>query len=802
MKLKNIPNFNKTFNKNELKNIISWFLTNYGSLRTTKLIDKLKKIGFKNATTAGISIGIEDLRIPKTKEILLRNSAKILYKNDRRYEQGKTNIISHFEKISLIWNTTNELLKDEILINFRQTDLLNPLYMMTLSGARGNISQIKQLVGMRGLMSDSQGEIINLPIKNNFKEGLNIIEYFISCYGARKGLIDTALKTANSGYLTRRLIYVTQGEIVKKPNCFTKHSNLILIKKNNKKEYKKIKEKLLGRVLAKTIIEKKSGKILVSYGQDICNYTLKKVIGLKKIYIRTPLTCKLNTGICQLCYGWNLANGRIAELGETIGILAAQSIGEPGTQLTMRTFHTGGIFSGEVAKTILAPHKGSIYYNSDKKGKKIFTKYKEKAFLTFCKKKVTIIENTKNKSTIYLPEYTIIYARPKEKIFEKQIIAEVCEYKQKKLKVKTEEVQEIKAKTSGQIINMKKKNKLLWILSGNIISYHKLHENLHNKLFYKELLVKHKRKFYAEKVKVSSVKNKLENEKNIVVNKIKKEKIIKIKENSIQCQIPLGKLLNKERKILTFKNKYSAQIIQKNNNLTWIRKANAYLIEDNKKISNKNSLAIKKNSIISRTYYKKQKTEDIVQGLPKIEELLEAKKTFNLKRIANNPQDKLRDNYESLNKQYYNAIAVRKSIEKLQFYLIRKIQKVYELQGVIISDKHMEIIVKKMTSKVIITDSENSNYIAGETIDINRIEKINIKLHNKIKYEPLLLGITKVSLSNQSFISEACFQETTRVLSRSAIEGKIDWLYGLKENIVLGNLIPAGTGYNKNLNIY
>lgn len=271
MKTKNIINFNKTFDKNEMRNLISWFLTNYGNIRTKRLLDKLKEVGFKYATEAGISLGIEDLKIPTTKKLYLQNTENILEKNYNRYIKGQISSIDQIEKITQEWNTTNELLKMEVIKNFRQTDLLNPLYMMTLSGARGNISQIKQLVGMRGLMADSQGEIISLPIKNNFKEGLNVIEYFISCYGARKGLIDTALKTANSGYLTRRLIYVSQSQVIRKPDCSTKYSIIITSNYKNKKDYKLLKQKLIGRVLSKSIENHDSKKILASQGQDICN---------------------------------------------------------------------------------------------------------------------------------------------------------------------------------------------------------------------------------------------------------------------------------------------------------------------------------------------------------------------------------------------------------------------------------------------------------------------------------------------------------------------------------------------------
>lgn len=263
--------FNKTIDKDEIKRLIDWFLRSYGSIRTRKLLDGLKTVGFTQATNAGVSIGIGDLLIPKVKSRLLKNTQERLEKNDINYITGKIQLTSNIEGISENWNATNEILKNEVLENFRQTNLLNPVYMMTLSGARGNISQIKQLVGMRGLMSDSQGELINLPIKSNFKEGLNLVEYFISCYGARKGLVDTALKTANSGYLTRRLIYVSQSQIIKKPDCKTSSISIIFNYSRNKKEYNKTKQKLLGRVIGKSLKKDSTGKVIAALGQDICN---------------------------------------------------------------------------------------------------------------------------------------------------------------------------------------------------------------------------------------------------------------------------------------------------------------------------------------------------------------------------------------------------------------------------------------------------------------------------------------------------------------------------------------------------
>lgn len=268
--IKNKLKVNQTFGKKEIKNLINWFLKNYGSIRTKNLVDKLKVVGFNYLTKAGLSLGIEDLKIPNSKKSLFKNIEKNIYYFNTDQENAFINQIDYIEKISKLWNTTNEILKNDILYNFRQTSLLNPLYMMTLSGARGNISQIKQLVGMRGLMADSQGEILPLPIRNNFKEGLNVIEYFISCYGARKGIVDTALKTANSGYLTRRLIYVAQNQFIKQPNCNTKLTNLILFKSETKKQYNSTKEKIIGRIINKNLINKEN-KMIACKGQDICN---------------------------------------------------------------------------------------------------------------------------------------------------------------------------------------------------------------------------------------------------------------------------------------------------------------------------------------------------------------------------------------------------------------------------------------------------------------------------------------------------------------------------------------------------
>jgi DNA-directed RNA polymerase subunit beta' len=271
MKTENVVNFNTIFDKNELRNLIGWFIANYGSIKTKILLDRLKNFSLTYATSAGISLGLGDLQIPPSKVYMVKNAENIMGGMKKRYRNSKVNSVEVSKRENEIWSIVSENLKNEVLNNLRRIDLVNPLYIMTVSGARGNLAQAKQLIGMRGFMSDTQGNVIDLPIKSNFKEGLNIVEYFISCYGARKGLIDTALKTANSGYLTRRLVYSAQGLVIKKSDCFTQLTTLVVVLKNEKEKYRSLKSKLLGRIIAETIRDEKSGKILFSFGQDICN---------------------------------------------------------------------------------------------------------------------------------------------------------------------------------------------------------------------------------------------------------------------------------------------------------------------------------------------------------------------------------------------------------------------------------------------------------------------------------------------------------------------------------------------------
>jgi DNA-directed RNA polymerase subunit beta' len=353
---------NRIVDKGQIKKLIYWSFTNYGSARTAQMADRLKDLGFRFATRAGVSISVDDLQVPPIKRQLIAAAESEIRDTETRYSRGEITEVERFQKVIDTWNSTSEALKDEVVLHFRRTDPLNSVYMMAFSGARGNLSQVRQLVGMRGLMADPQGEIIDLPIKTNFREGLTVTEYIISSYGARKGLVDTALRTADSGYLTRRLVDVSQDVIIRENDCGTTRGIPVRAMKDNDRTLIPLSDRLLGRILAEDVVHPVTGEIVARRNQDISDPLAREIerSGVEQIMARSPLTCSLNRSVCQQCYGWSLAHGKGVDLGEAVGIIAAQSIGEPGTQLTMRTFHTGGVFTGEVARAVKAPFEGIV----------------------------------------------------------------------------------------------------------------------------------------------------------------------------------------------------------------------------------------------------------------------------------------------------------------------------------------------------------------------------------------------------------------------------------------------------------
>ena len=369
--------FDRCFDKNRIKTFIGWLLANFGENTTVYIVEKLKNLGFYFATEAGISLSIDDLQVPSNKNWFLSQAEKDIKKNHNNFQCGNLTPVEQSQQLLDRWHRTSEILRESVIQSFRLTNTLNPVYMMAFSGARGNISQVRQLVGMRGLMADPQGQIISFPIRSNFREGLTLTEYVISCYGARKGVVDTALRTADSGYLTRRLVDVSQHVVVWTFDCKTDAGIHLTEMKEGKKIILSLKKRILGRVLAQEI------PTIAFRNQQISAQLAQEIVSLREhVLVRSPLSCNVPNSVCQLCYGWSLSRGRIVSLGEAVGVIAAQSIGEPGTQLTMRTFHTGGVFSGDVIDEIRAPYDGSVHFLQPLLGQLIRTSHGKIAYLT------------------------------------------------------------------------------------------------------------------------------------------------------------------------------------------------------------------------------------------------------------------------------------------------------------------------------------------------------------------------------------------------------------------------------------
>ena len=1292
--------YNKVMDRTAIKQLISRLIAHFGITYTTHILDQLKSIGFKQATQAAISLGIDDLLTAPSKSWLIQDAEQQGYTSEKHYRYGNVHAVEKLRQLIETWYATSEYLKQEMNPNFRMTDPLNPVHMMSFSGARGSTSQVHQLVGMRGLMSDPQGQIIDLPIQSNFREGLSLTEYIISCYGARKGVVDTAVRTSDAGYLTRRLVEVVQHIVVRKVDCGTSQGLLAAPLRDNSKRNNH-QQKLIGRILADNIYINE--RCIAIRNQDITTELAISLMMTKKksIFIRSPLTCKSMIWICQLCYGWSLTHGNLIEIGEAVGIIAGQSIGEPGTQLTLRTFHTGGVFTGDIAEHVRTPFNGIIQFDIDS----VYptrTRHGHPAWI--CNNNLSVIIKSKKKlHNLVIPPQSLLLVQSNQYVESKQVIAEV----RAKTSPFKEKVQKyIYSNLSGEMnwsakvqhapeyihsnVHLLCKTGHIWILAGNFdksnefsfifyhnqdkldnklpfasqnINYSKIQDNFFKNFWnflYSSIILyistvsiikikkktlyffKKKKNEYQEKplfefmfkipkngilkkkdifaifndpkykiknsgiIKYGNIKVDFLNKKdNVFENRKTKDvrpkyKIIKegnffflpeevysldqsffssilVKNNSfikagtkitptitskvtgfvrikkkynkfkikiipgsIYCLkkkqknykqngilIPPGKRIfkqfqaknwiylewiviskdnsfflirpaieykiiandnslnlsipffldflkeqqalkiqtvkyifyqdgeeveifnnkniqliqtclilnwetkicikeahisfvkirinkiikfffqinlidyfnvdnkiNKQNIILNYlfnKNKYiinqefsekkknflfnnncgilrtsskknkekgsflvlspsnlfqtilinktekdtkvenniekffnyeSKKIIKdfniqkkknfieflgflghsqnipkscqpfsciKYNNklipiyfsiidsfkkkinitkwyfldenkkthkftltknnifniLNWcfsllflskkknqlvnighfffdglfipeyqpfyesgqiiaiyenfssvIRLAKPYLATDGATIHNNYGEIVKEGDTLITLVYERLKSGDIIQGLPKVEQLLEA-------RLINSVSIHLEKGFEDWNKDMTNFFgslwgyffSARISMEQSQLNLVDQIQKVYRSQGVQISDKHIEIIVRQMTSKVLtLEDGMTNGFLPGELIEFTKAKRMNRALEEVIFYKPVLLGITKASLNTQSFISEASFQETTRVLAKAALRGRIDWLKGLKENVILGGIVPAGTG--------
>lgn len=1236
---------NRVIDKGQLKKLMASAFINYGTARSAQMADCLKNLGFQYATKAGVSISVDDLKVPPSKRKLLLEAEREISETEARYSRGEITEVERFQKVIDTWNGTSEALKDEVVKYFRASDPLNSVYMMAFSGARGNISQVRQLVGMRGLMANPQGEIIDLPIKTNFREGLTVTEYIISSYGARKGLVDTALRTADSGYLTRRLVDVSQDVIVREVDCGTERGIWQRAMTDGSKILIPLKDRLLGRTVAKDVKHPQTGEVLATRNQ-IINQELAVAIdkaGVQEVMLRSPLTCESPRSVCQCCYGWSLAHAQKVDLGEAVGIIAAQSIGEPGTQLTMRTFHTGGVFTGEVASKVTSPMAGTLRYDKKLRTRPFRTRHGDDAFVVenLTGEIVVIGEVTEagkpQEQSFTVTQGTTILVKDGGKVVKDQVLAEVPVTGRTARKNTEKATKDVASDLSGEVkfadvvpeekvdrqgnsTRIAQKGGLLWVLSGEVYNLPPgaepvvkngdlvergttlaetklitenggvvrlpsdvppgeipreveiitasvvldqakvreessagremyMIETVHNQLFslkaapgtkvlsgqvVAELIDNTYRTTTGGMIKYAGVEVAKRGKAKQGYEVVKGGTLLWIPEECHEVnkdisllQVEEGQYVEAGTEIVKdiyCQNNGVVEIVQKNDilreviikpgsiytsddpeemmnldgqfaqageeilpgvvaeNLSYLeyvettegaaillRKVEEYTVPDEPSVPSQESIAdstgqsqirlrsvqripykdgdrvksveglellrtqlvleigkdvaqlaadieiipdeedetikrlqlvileslvirrdvmadatsgstvtrllvkdgdqIEPGAVVARTeilgkeagvvrgirqgaeavrrilvmrpgdqktisistkptvkvgdlvvagtelapgvpaeisgevlqitpsaskdsyelllregrpyrvssgavlhvddgalvqrgdnlvllVFERGKTGDIIQGLPRIEELLEARKpkescvlakrpgiaeviydqdenvevrvveddgtvteypiSPGLNAIVSdhqavtagemltdgpiNPHELLEILFNWQREQVGTFQAALHSFERVQHFLVNEVQSVYQSQGIDISDKHIEVIVRQMTNKVRIDDGGDTTMLPGELIELRQVEQVNEAMSitggAPAEYTPVLLGITKASLNTDSFISAASFQETTRVLTEAAIEGKSDWLRGLKENVIIGRLIPAGTGYN------
>ncbi len=1221
---------NRMVDKGQLKRLVAWAFTSYGTARTARMADKLKDLGFRYATRAGVSISVDDLQVPPVKRQLLEAAEEEIRATEARYTRGEITEVERFQKVIDTWNSTSEALKDEVVSHFRSSNPLNSVYMMAFSGARGNISQVRQLVGMRGLMADPQGEIIDLPIKTNFREGLTVTEYIISSYGARKGLVDTALRTADSGYLTRRLVDVSQDVIVREFDCGTMRGIPIRDMADGDRVLIPLADRLLGRVAARDVKHPKTGEVLVARNQSIPDSLARQLAkaGVKEVFVRSPLTCEAARSVCQHCYGWSLAHAHMVDLGEAVGIIAAQSIGEPGTQLTMRTFHTGGVFTAEVARQVQAEFDGIVRHGERLRTRPFRTRHGEDAQVVETNGTLTL-EAGDRVENVALTQGSTLLVKDGESVKAGQMLAEVAIASRSARKSTEKATKDVASDLAGEVkfselVPEEKKDRqgnttrtaqrggLIWILAGEVynlppgaeptvknsdrvevgsvlaetklitehggvvrlpegrdgkggreieiitasvlldqaqvkIESHQgreqyLLETSHNQRFLlkatpgtkvtntqvvaeliddryhtqtggivkyagvevakrgkakqgyevikggtllwipeeahevnkdislllvedgqyidagtevvkdifcqtsgvvevtqkndilREIVIKPgelhmvddpeaalskdgslanpgedvipgltleelryveyvetpegpalllrpvtefaipdepsvpsqestnesgrsirlramQRLPYKDGERVKSVEG-LELLKTQLVLEIDKEApqlaadiervhdledpdilrlqlvileslvirrdiaadttqgstntrlLVKdgdaiepgavVARTEIQCKeagevrgiregaeairrilvvrdadrislstqghapmVQKGNLLVADALVAQgIRTKESGQVVNVTDSEVVMRIARPYRVSAGAVLHIDDGDLVQRGDNLVLLVFERTKTGDIIQGLPRIEELLEARKPKEACVLAKRPgtaeviyiegetvevkivetdgtvveypigpgqnsvvsdgqvvggAEPLTDgpaNPHEILDIYFNLYRECKgsheaaliSLQKVQTFLVNEVQSVYQSQSIDISDKHIEVIVRQMTSKVRIDDGGDTTMLPGELVELRQVEQVNEAMSitggSPAQYTPVLLGITKASLNTDSFISAASFQETTRVLTEAAIEGKSDWLRGLKENVIIGRLIPAGTGFH------
>jgi len=771
-------NINKALKKKEISRLINTSFRKCGLKETVVLADKLLQNGFRLATRAGISIAVDDMLVPKEKPGLIERAEKEVKEIEQQYVSGLVTSGERYNKVVDIWGKTgdevgkvmmSQLAKQKVIDrhgNEVDQESFNSIYMMADSGARGSAAQIRQLSGMRGLMAKPDGSIIETPITANFREGLNVLQYFISTHGARKGLADTALKTANSGYLTRRLVDVTQDLVVTTVDCGTDQGINTRALVEGGEVIESLRDRILGRVAAIDVLHPETQQVLSVAGtmldEDILD--LFEAAGVDEVKVRTPLTCGTRFGLCAKCYGRDLGRGGLVNSGEAVGVIAAQSIGEPGTQLTMRTFHIGGAASrAAIASSVDAKSDGIIGFNATMR---YVTNGKGELVVISRSGEIVISDqHGRERERHKVPYGAVLSIKPDQTVKAGLVLANwdpltrpiITEFAGKARFENVEEGQTV-AKQVDEVTG----------LSTLVV-------------------IDPKRRGVAKVIR-PQVK---------LLDANGNEVKIPGTDHSVTIGFPVGSLIQ---------------------------------IRDGQDLA--------PGEVLARIPIEGQKTRDITGGLPRVAELFEARSPKDKGALAEitgtvsfgkETKGKVRLQITDLEGNVWEELVPKEKnilvhegqvvnrgelivdgsadpqdilrllgIEELARYIVDEVQDVYRLQGVKINDKHIQVIVRQMLRRVQITNSGDSNYIVGEQVERSELLDTNDRLRSEDKmvatYNDVLLGITKASLSTDSFISAASFQETTRVLTEAAIMGKRDELRGLKENVIVGRLIPAGTG--------
>lgn len=763
---------NKVMNKKELANLIDYCYRSCGDKTTVLLVDRLKDLGFKYATKSGMSIAIHNMVIPPNKKEIVAMADKDVLKIQKQYMDGLITDGERYNKVIDIWAQATEKIAAEMLSGIgseemgdtsgakRKPESFNPIFMMADSGARGSAVQIRQLAGMRGLMAKPSGEIIETPITANFREGLTVLQYFISTHGARKGLADTALKTANSGYLTRRLVDVAQDCIISESDCGTIDGIYVSALMEGGEIIETAGERVLGRVALEEVKDPFTGEILVQTNQEIDENLAEKIdrAGIERVNMRSVLTCKSKHGVCAMCYGRDLAHGHIVNIGEAVGIIAAQSIGEPGTQLTMRTFHIGGTAKFEEHSTLEARHDGTIKYMNLNT---VTTRAGNIVVMNRNGEVHVLDEQNRSRGKYPVPYGAYLKIRDDNVVKRGNLLAEWDPFSIP-----------ILAEVDGNV------------KYGDIIEGKTMQEQVDE------------------------------------VTGLSRKVIVEFKGANFRTRVSIKDSKGKTARI-PGTNAVARYLLPVGANI---------VVSEGDKVS--------AGDIVAKIPRETTKTKDITGGLPRVAELFEARKPKEFaviseidgtvsygkdakgkrkvvitpdvgeekeylipkgKHVSVQEGDRIQAG-EALMDGVHNPhdLLTIKGEKALARYLVDEVQEVYRLQGVKINDKHMEVIVRQMLRRVKVKDPGDSSFIADEQVERHRFQEENERVNEREGRpaigEPILLGITKASLSTQSFISAASFQETTRVLTEASLAGKVDYLRGLKENVIMGRLIPAGTG--------